>query len=113
MRRMLAAILFLVPFLLLPASRLQAGVNVWTPIGPDGGEITALEANPRRDNVVYAGTLGGVFRSTDHGETWRLWSRGLQNRAISALAAAPSNGAVLYAGTWDSGLFVTNDGGAS
>lgn len=108
--RLLAALAALLPAVTAPAA---AGVNRWTPIGPDGGTITALEAHPTRGNIVYAGTAGGVFKSTDSGTTWRLASRGLGNRRISALAVAPSNGAVVYAGALDQGVFSSTDGGAS
>lgn len=88
-----------------------AGSNLWTPIGPDGGGILALAAAPRQTGVLYAGTAGGVFKSTDGGATWRWSSRGLRGGVVS-LAVAPSNGSVVYAGTYEN-LFLSRDGGAT
>ncbi|MDQ1348598.1 MAG: hypothetical protein QG573_1973 [Acidobacteriota bacterium] len=46
-----------------------AGVNRWTPIGPEGGFRCALAVAPSAPEVVYsAGTR--LFRSADAGRTW-------------------------------------------
>ena len=38
--------------------------NVWTSIGPEGGSINTLAINPVTPTTLYAGTGGGVFKST-------------------------------------------------
>src|SRR6185436_12020398 len=93
--------------LALPAA---AGVGIWTPLGPDGGHVWALAVDPADPDIVYAGTVLGVFKSTDGGETWAASSRGLgpQGVWVRALLAVP--GAV-YAGTQYNGLFKSTDGG--
>ena len=50
----------------------------WTQTnGPYGGTITALHATP--EGTLFAGTSGGgIFRSTDDGETWISTSEGLR-----------------------------------
>jgi photosystem II stability/assembly factor-like uncharacterized protein len=93
----------------LAAARLDAGINYWSPIGPYGGQMLALAADPQQSEVVYAGSYGGVFKSIDGGATWRRTSRGLEGLAVYALAVAPSNRNVIYAG--GDGLFVSRDGG--
>ena len=46
-----------------------AGVGEWTSIGPYGGNVQALAVTPD-GSTLYAGTsLGGVFRSTDEGDS--------------------------------------------
>lgn len=92
------------------AASVEAGLNHWTPIGPFGGEIQALASDPGRSAVVYAGTRGGVFKSTDGGVTWRRTSRGLKGEGVYALAVSPSNRNVVYAGNFK-GLFVSRDAG--
>ncbi|HEX2642368.1 MAG TPA: hypothetical protein VHU81_05220, partial [Thermoanaerobaculia bacterium] len=84
----------------LPA---RAGVNIWTPIGPDGGRIEDLEVHPRNSQVIYAATRGGLYKSTDGAATWRWSGRGLQGYGIEDLAVAPSNPMVLYAATLSGG----------
>lgn len=47
----------------------SAGVNLWTPIGPEGGFRCGLAVAPSAPEVVYsAGTR--LFRSADAGRTW-------------------------------------------
>jgi photosystem II stability/assembly factor-like uncharacterized protein len=46
------------------------GVNIWTSLGPDGGLIRALAVDPQDPSTVYAGTHGGVFKTTNGGTTW-------------------------------------------
>lgn len=96
-------------FLLL-ASSLEAGVNHWTPIGPFGGEINALAADPQQPSVIYAATRGGVYKTENGGATWRRTSRGLRSAVVSDVAVAPSNRKMVYAATYN-GLFVSRDGG--
>lgn len=92
------------------AASLEAGVNHWTPIGPFGGQMQTVVADPQKGGVVYAGTWGGVFKSTDSGATWRRTSKGLRDSIVYALAVAPSNSNVVYVST-SLGVFVSPDAG--
>ena len=49
---------------LLGTGTLRAGINVWTSIGPEGGQVFALAIDPQNPSTVYAGTAGGVFAIT-------------------------------------------------
>src|SRR5688572_30364368 len=71
----------------------EAGVNWWTPVGPEGGFVTSLAVDPAT-RTVYAGTPGGVFVSTDGGESWER-SRGLKGVSHLAVSSVPSP--VVYA----------------
>ncbi len=64
------------------------------------------------ETILYAGTTGqGVWQSTDNGETFHRRCAGMFMEAeVRALAADPSDPAVLYAGT-DAGLYRTANGG--
>src|SRR5262245_61997090 len=91
----------------------QAGVNVWSSLGPSGALVSALVADPATAGTLYAGTLSsGVFKSTDDGATWAIANNGLINPDVSALAPDPSAPGTLYAGT-DGGVFKSTDGGLS
>jgi len=75
----------------------HAGVNVWTPIGPDGGTIAFLAASPAQPGLLYAaGTGAGVFRSEDGGTSWVRASRGL-DVDVQALTVDPRTPATVYA----------------
>ena len=66
---------------LLAAAPLQAGVNRWTSIGPDGGGVTAL-AFSANGGTAWAGTRKlGVLSSADNGRTWTAAGPGLSHRA--------------------------------
>ncbi|HEY2740300.1 MAG TPA: hypothetical protein VGK45_17955 [Thermoanaerobaculia bacterium] len=80
-----------------------------TPIGPEGGAVTALAVDPGSAATVYAGTGGGIYKSVDHGQSWTAASRGMTNVAIAALVIDPAEPRGLLAGT-AGGLFRSTDG---
>ena len=87
----------------------------WTQTnGPYGGTITALHATP--EGILFAGTNGGgIFRSTDGGETWAPASEGLrvyEDNMLPVIFALAQKGNTLYAGTGGD-LFYSTDGGDS
>lgn len=77
--------------------------------------------------VLWAGTIpGGLFRSSDRGETWELnqslWHRddrwkwfggGKDHPGINAIRVHPSNSQVLTVGISIGGVWLTEDGGAT
>jgi photosystem II stability/assembly factor-like uncharacterized protein len=99
--------------LILLAGPLLAGVNRWTPIGPDGGAVTALATAPAVSGLVYAATrTGGVFRSRDGGQTWEPARSGLPSgEPTLLLATGGREGRTLYAATKSSFYTSTNGGG--
>ena len=78
----LSALLLLAP-LARPA---LAGIDQWTRVGPDTGLVRSFAAAPSRPATVYAGlSLGGVFRSLDHGESFARAAEGIDfARAVGA-----------------------------
>ena len=90
----------------------SAGFNVWTSIGPEGGNVSALAIDPATPATLYAGTWGGgVFKSTNGGANWSAVNTGLTNTDVRALAIDPDTPATLYAGTWGGGVFSIQQGG--
>jgi photosystem II stability/assembly factor-like uncharacterized protein len=95
------------------AAPLHAGTNFWTSMGPDGGSVTAVLADPIDAEVAYAATSrGGVFKSSDGGATWQSASRGLTEHAMTSLAADPLHPGTLYATSLTS-LAVSHDSAAT
>ena len=74
----------------------------WRCIGPHrGGRVVAVAGCPRDPMTFYFGACaGGMWKSTDGGLTWSCITDGsFTTAAIGALAIAPSNSNVIYAGT--------------
>ncbi len=70
-------------------------------IGPTrGGRVVAVAGDPVNKAVFYFGsTGGGVWKTDDAGTTWRNVSDGyFQWASVGALAVAPSDPNVIYAG---------------
>jgi photosystem II stability/assembly factor-like uncharacterized protein len=74
--------------------------------------VLSLAIDPRASSTVYAGTVQGVFKSTDNGGTWGSLNNGLDGLSVFVLAVDTQTTATLYAGT-KRGLFKSTDGGAT
>src|SRR5262245_38087843 len=66
-----------------------------------------------REGVILAGTIKGVFRSDDEGQTWKEASNGLTARHIRWMAYHPDSSDFEFAGTEPAGIFISHDGGES
>jgi hypothetical protein len=86
------------------------------------GRVAALAVDPRDPAHLLAGTAaGGVWESRDGGRHWRPRTDGQPSPAVGAVAFAPGDPAVAYAGTGQGeplaalgvGLLRSHDGGAS
>jgi photosystem II stability/assembly factor-like uncharacterized protein len=77
-----------------------------------GQPVHALAQAASDPRILYAGTLEGVFRSSDGGATWAQISPpgSHEIHEIESLAVAPSDPDVVYAGTWHL-PWKTTDGG--
>ena len=74
--------------------------------------VFALAESPSDPKIFIAGTLEGVFRSTDTGATWTLISPpgNKEIHEVESLAIHPLNPDIIYAGTWHL-PWKTSDGG--
>ncbi len=78
----------------------------WRLVGPlRGGRALAVEGVAGEPNLYYFGAVaGGVWKTTDSGQTWTPL---FQNEAVSsvgALAVAPSDHNVIYVGTGEAAI---------
>lgn len=100
----------------------------WRSVGPYiGGRVVAVAGVPGNRDLYYMGTTGGgIWKSTNAGLSWQNISDGKLPSAspsIGAIAVAPSNPRVIYAGTGESdirndmipgdGVYRSSDGGVT
>jgi photosystem II stability/assembly factor-like uncharacterized protein len=96
----------------------------WRSVGPDrGGRSIAAAGSASRPNEYYFGTTGGgVWKTTDFGHTWApVGDQQFKTSSVGAIAIAPSNPDVVYAGMGEScfrgnviqgdGVYKTSDAG--
>ncbi|MBI3825951.1 MAG: glycosyl hydrolase [Candidatus Rokubacteria bacterium] len=96
----------------------------WRSVGPHrGGRVVAVAGDPADAMTFYFGACaGGVWKTGDGGAYWENVSDGfLQTSAVGAIAVAPSDPGVIYAGTGEAcvrgnvshgdGVYRSTDGG--
>jgi photosystem II stability/assembly factor-like uncharacterized protein len=88
----------------------------WTNLGPRGidfsadgmvphwgvvsGRVRGLAVHPTNPDIVYAGSAsGGIWKTTDGGQSWIDKSGDLNHLTFGAIAIDPSNPEVIFAGT--------------
>jgi photosystem II stability/assembly factor-like uncharacterized protein len=80
----------------------DAGTN-WEEVKDlHGQSIRSLAQSPSHPAILFAGTLDGVFRSSDGGATWSLISPpgSKEIHEVESLAVDPRDPQIVYAGTW-------------
>jgi len=112
-----------VPTPVVPATAYQA--LRWRFVGPfRAGWATVAEGIPSQPNTFYFGAAGGgVWKTTDAGRTWHGLLQHEGASSVGALAIAPSDAKIIYAGTGEvaarydaaagNGMYRSDDGGAT
>ncbi len=97
----------------------------WRMIGPfRGGRVSAVAGVAQQPFTFYmAPDNGGVWKTTDAGRTWQPLFDAQPTQSIGALAVAPSDPRVIYAGSGEGlqrpdlsvgdGLYASHDAGAT
>jgi photosystem II stability/assembly factor-like uncharacterized protein len=96
----------------------------WRLVGPfRGGRVDAVAGDPSRPLVFYFGAVnGGVWKTTNGGQTWRNVTDGKSDiSSVGAIAVAQSDPNVIWVGTGESqlredltygtGVYRSTDGG--
>jgi photosystem II stability/assembly factor-like uncharacterized protein len=88
--------------------------GTWTEIGPAplpngqtegvqtpvSGRTIAIAVHPTNPNIAYVGAAqGGVYRTTDGGDTWKAIFDSALSLAAGSIAIAPSQPTTVYVGT--------------
>ena len=102
----------------------------WTPLGPapvtvdwdhwklSNGRVAAVAVSPADPHIVLIGAAaGGIWRSTDGGQLFQPVSDGQADLSVGAIAFAPSNPNIVYAGMGGNylgtGVLKSTDAGAT
>jgi len=97
----------------------------WRLIGPfRGGRVVAVAGVPGDSTTFYFGAVnGGIWKTTDAGVVWSPIFDGQPVGSIGALAVAPSDPKIIYAGTGETdirsdlssgnGVYKSTDGGST
>jgi len=97
------------PYTAAAASQLR-----WRYIGPVGNRLASVAGVPGDPNIYYAGAAsGGLWKTTDGGVHWDPIFDGQAVHSVGALAVAPSNSNIVWAGTgepWIRGHISIGDG---
>ncbi len=79
----------------------------WRNIGPFniGGRIKSVAIHPKKDGWVYVGAAaGGIWRTTNGGESWEPIFDFENGIAFGSIAIDPNNPDIIYAGTGEAVL---------
>ena len=100
-------------------------LGTWQSLGPGnvGGRTRALLIDPSNPDVMYAAAVaGGIWKTTNAGNSWAPLDDFLANIAVTCMAMDPSDPSTIYAGTGEgyfnsdgvrgAGMFKTTDAGA-
>jgi hypothetical protein len=71
-------------------------------LGPDrfAGRIRSILVHPSNPDIIYAGAAtGGIWKTTDGGQSWVSLDDFMPTQVIGSLAMDPSNPNTIYAGT--------------
>ena len=93
--------------------------QMWRQVGPPGGTVISLAADPKDNDRMFLGTADGhVFASSDEGSHWQLLSRiGTgQDDVVTHIIVDPRDSNRLYASSWalysgGGGVYRSDDGG--
>ncbi len=100
--------------------------DTWVSLGPkiltngDVGRIDCMAIHPTDSSIMYVGaTLGGLWKTTNGGQSWKPLTDKLPSMRIGAIALDPKNPEIIYIGTGSSiaqfgggtGIYKSLDGG--
>lgn len=77
---------------------------------PDAIDVQAITVHPTHPDLIYLGTRGGPYRSTDGGDRWERLGVP-EGTEVWSVLVHPGDPRVLYTGTSPVGVYRSDDGG--
>jgi PKD repeat protein len=81
------------------------GGNFWSPSFYVSFAVFSLVIDPANTQTLYIGTDVGVWKSSDGGDMWDMFSTGLGNLNVRSLAVGSPVSQTVYAGTSDGSIW--------
>ena len=106
----------------LGPTNLQVPYNQYFGVSPLTGRVSAVAFDPNNSQVIYAaGGQGGLWKSTDGGQTWSWLSTSWPTLGVNCISIDPQDGNIIYIGLGDYhgflggsyGIMKSTDGGFS
>ncbi|MFQ5640810.1 MAG: hypothetical protein ACE5IR_22760 [bacterium] len=86
--------------------------NTWNSLGLDNQFTWSLAIDPTSTNIVYAATVfGGVYKSTNSGQSWTRINSGIDTPFAFSVAINPIATDTLYTGLFAAGVYKSVNGG--
>ena len=82
--------------------------TTWTAAVDSGLGYPSIQSLAVSGGALFAGTVHGVFLSTDNGASWTAVNSGLTDTSILSMAVGGGN---VFAGTDSGGVFLTTNNG--
>ncbi|MCP5103382.1 MAG: hypothetical protein GY950_08385 [bacterium] len=101
-----------------PLGPVQVPANMGGPAGL--GRLNCVAFDPQNPDILWVGApTGGLWKTTDGGQTWSTLTDSLPNIGVSAVVIHPTNRDIMYIATGDkergstlsSGIMKSTDGG--
>ena len=89
------------------ASSTKSARSSWFPVGPVNisGRMLDIEFDPTNTDIIYAGSAsGGLWKTTDGGDTWVTTTDDLPTLAVGAVCVLPSNPDIVLIGTGEGSI---------
>jgi photosystem II stability/assembly factor-like uncharacterized protein len=119
MRLVMRTISVLINVLLLSGALVAE--QPWQPVGPDGGTVRSLAADPKNPERIFLGTsAGNLYLSSDSGASWARFARpgNSAEMVLDHIAIDPTDSRNIFVAAWnaqlphsDGDLFRSKDGG--
>jgi len=91
-----------------------AAIGAWSAQGPEGGPVLAMAVDPASGSTLYAGTYGGLFKTTDGGASWAWTARDLVELWVAGVSVDPTDSETVYLATFEiNRVYRSEDGGES
>jgi photosystem II stability/assembly factor-like uncharacterized protein len=91
--------------------RVSPGANAWD--CPTHVDLHRIVFAPSNNNYVYIACDGGIYKSTDGGNTWSSANNGITTIQFYRIASHPTRHDTLIGGAQDNGNFRTFDAGTN